>query len=1296
MRALPLILLLSSPAFGAIQGLSSVGATSGQIVISYTAPSLDSCKVEVSTDSAYGVVEKDVDATLYSNQDRDLSRASTISVGRHRIVVLGRIGFENGLPAVEEASNGYHLSRALRADTPYYIRVSDCGDGDSQTLTVRTTNIPLGDSRGMGLAAHPTDRWRYLQSTQNPTQNREFADPYTGALIKNPPELRGFAYAQSTETSGDGYTPSGCNVTLGGVNGSCTFTAAVSSTWTATSGTVTDAIAADDNNFAEYSGTAQDKLWLRLGSNKNPVNSTTGQTLSFQNLHFSAKTSDATGEGGWMRVCITGNGVDCISPPRRVTLTESEAVYSVCGDDPCTKDNPGDFMVDYFPSIVPGKSRVYNVSGNLTALKFSGPDALEACNDTFAGEYLQIYDSRTNAISPYVIQVSSTTCGASPPEATIPGGYDLAHNGTKGVTFWRNDGIGGPRYGALIWKESVTSTSTISVDLPLWRAASSMPYKLAFGSGGFGKRCQNVPNANGYYPCMTGVFENVIIGVKPLESGGLDIVNYGLAHWRGDLINAGLTSTSYPAQTSAGNDAPWDDEDSGVFYTKFDSTAACGGVFVKMTLSFSTTTVANPDPDGTYPYGTRAKTAGLSSTSILTPCGSGASDFSLNTQRGRISSEWLSKGSMFSQCSIEGVQGKTLIEICRAGEQDSHGFVFAYDLGNKLPAGAGFVGTRGGNTQQAFGGFLVPANHESRFCGVHTYQNPMTLEGSPFALIELGSKGPHSVTVTTALSACNSRATPGTCSTCPAVTVDGFDYTGKSWCDTIDVTSSCSAVGAPAECVDGDPVTSGAAESPNLKWYQGFAVGDVIQRNGELLKLLKKNTTTQWEVLRGWGYQSSDNSSDIYAPQTHSGGLTWSTWCGGQSKNPLVTNPESPWGLAWYFGDDPNGTISSYTFLNRFQNHGFHFVNYGVFPDYTINRFDLSDPISNAASISNGSFIQLHTTYGGKLTQSSNSSSNCSGNGCEKHPGANQVRGDPSWFSDVNPRMFHPSGTNGATLVSGSTYTYQYSGVAIISPKHFDIVGYMGRWPFRRVDTLTDDPADTGKMCIAIAANDCFSGSTAGKVYFVNSVFDTTFMPLSTCRESQFGTTNGDACFGPEVGMGATISQWGVPDSNGISVLNGRKTRAVSREWRSYREAATENVKTDPTGKALLARNMWYVAVPPFPKGDSRNRGTFTPVPVNISGVPPSTDNVLVQFGHNPSFQCSRNRDNTCYAESATLNEATPFQFDHETLTGLSCASGCTVTVPAISNRVLYYRIIYRDAGDNVILTGKTRVKAIN
>ncbi|MDQ6665641.1 MAG: hypothetical protein M3Z23_14765, partial [Acidobacteriota bacterium] len=49
---------------------------------------------------------------------------------------------------------------------------------------------------------------------------------------------------------------------------------------------------------------------------------------------------------------------------------------------------------------------------------------------------------------------------------------------------------------------------------------------------------------------------------------------------------------------------------------------------------------------------------------------------------------------------------------------------------------------------------------------------------------------------------------------------------------------------------------------------------------------------------------------------------------------------------------------------------------------------------------------------------------------------------------------------------------------------------------------------------------------------------------------------------------------------------------------------------------------------------------------------------------------------------------ANPFYYltsEAAILTGVPCSSGCTITVPAIPQHVLYGRILYRNAGGTVV-----------
>jgi hypothetical protein len=101
---------------------------------------------------------------------------------------------------------------------------------------------------------------------------------------------------------------------------------------------------------------------------------------------------------------------------------------------------------------------------------------------------------------------------------------------------------------------------------------------------------------------------------------------------------------------------------------------------------------------------------------------------------------------------------------------------------------------------------------------------------------------------------------------------------------------------------------------------------------------------------------------------------------------------------------------------------------------------------------------------------------------------------------------------------------------------------------------------------------------------------------------------------------------------------------------------------------------------------------------MNVQLAPPTgmgVDNAIVRFGYaenggSDQYFCT-SRKEACYAASTTV-PAIPFQFPSDAsdgtlpgLTGMACASGCTVALPALSQRVLYYQVLYRDSQNQVV-----------
>jgi hypothetical protein len=152
------------------------------------------------------------------------------------------------------------------------------------------------------------------------------------------------------------------------------------------------------------------------------------------------------------------------------------------------------------------------------------------------------------------------------------------------------------------------------------------------------------------------------------------------------------------------------------------------------------------------------------------------------------------------------------------------------------------------------------------------------------------------------------------------------------------------------------------------------------------------------------------------------------------------------------------------------------------------------------------------------------------------------------------------------------------------------------------------------------------------------------------------------------------------------------------------------NGQASPNGGFIFSQVRWLDGIrhediisriPPYPSVDTIARNSF--VPVEVSARPLSEAgiaNAVVEFGYSddgdPGNLFCTSRQETCVATESTVNTANPFFYaESESYTGADCAFGCSITIPALSQRVLYYRWKYRDAGGQVIGVSDTNVIAV-
>ena len=317
-------------------------------------------------------------------------------------------------------------------------------------------------------------------------------------------------------------------------------------------------------------------------------------------------------------------------------------------------------------------------------------------------------------------------------------------------------------------------------------------------------------------------------------------------------------------------------------------------------------------------------------------------------------------------------------------------------------------------------------------------------------------------------------------------------------------------------------------------------------------------------------------------------------------------------------------------------------------------------------------------------------------NSVDSHPGHHQSRpsadaNEMTWIGDARTYLGDVSfGSASApgTLVGGTLYKFTSSQALRLNPRTLPTMGACGVNPLLDVSgpasSISTGLADNYKYCIALTGGECASGSTKGDI-FVNCPQ----VRFPYCTYQGVGNSDPetrDICL---LDMGAhtlNLTQVGVnkPDPDGV---NSRRVSTVFSRYHWINPFW--NTKILPNGRWMLGWSLFFqgqrnsvllVKLPPFPGADGINRGDFWPYKVTvptpqIAGV----TNAVVQFGYDKNYFCTSRR------EACVQANATDFAYQSENPAGVPCTNGCTVSVQALPQRILYYQVLLRDASNSVV-----------
>ncbi len=294
-----------------------------------------------------------------------------------------------------------------------------------------------------------------------------------------------------------------------------------------------------------------------------------------------------------------------------------------------------------------------------------------------------------------------------------------------------------------------------------------------------------------------------------------------------------------------------------------------------------------------------------------------------------------------------------------------------------------------------------------------------------------------------------------------------------------------------------------------------------------------------------------------------------------------------------------------------------------------------------------------------------------------------------------NRRKLNPiPGTNKSYLIADTL------SAGVSNYKWLPLYGYAGHFLLKDVSgPSTGNTADLSdySVCRALNAGECFASSATGNLYVtVPKAFVDEY-----CRTDQF--TLPDPCVFQLAPFAGQVVQFRTDkaDTAGFTV---RKLGYVHGMPGLQYQFSNCRATPDAAFAFCVAdwldgvRSEWVaLRLNPFPKPDSLNRTTF--VPISVTGkASPAASYIRARFGYlenGPELLHCTPYQAECSTERPKKTPTDPYSFTNEIATRQSCSATCAITIPAISNRMLYFVIDRLDVNGKVITSSSLQVVAV-
>ena len=1264
-----MVALLALPLSAAITSVNVEGTTAQQAKITYTAPDSSACSMEVSESNTYSPLVHDVDPNIFAGANLD-SRATNVSTDTSAVQIRQ---FIVGKRAAERATAGPNIgrwfSRSLQVSTTHYFRIT-CGS-DTATGTFATTNIPLGNTWNDPLPADPNGGtygefitagiygWPEFISND---QTETVIDPNTGQLIRR-------MTMPSDGLQEPGNEPSGTH----------TFNTASGPAWSNPGNIL------GKSSPATYSGTTQDFILIQ-DTNQRWGNGNFG--MENYKLDMLAWMSSGDGADATIQICMTVNGVSCWQNRLiDVVLTNKTGatieIPNLIDTFPNGVMPPGGPYFDTAQTIPRDGTADVDSNGNMTWKN------CHTCGNGIGSNFLPNWTagsritvngsacSVSSVTNPNLMAINLATCQ---PSLTVPA--------TNVVYSAMN-------FGVMIRKKTSSADQVNLLNASYTIRDHNSP---GWQSSGAPERCDPQAKAN-----------------SALQKNGYVCVFLGAqTYWVASDGTANFLGKFNPGNGGSGSDT-YNSVSCSSFSRTFWSNTLTDNLNVLCSAQDVATgkqVVVNCQMVSTYQPGNLS----FGECVNMTPASQGADLVQLIVNFAASSAPTYDKNK-FPGCEFVAIQNNhNLVLLCNPGNQDTQGWTVIFN-----PTATGTAAGCVGAISAGQAGCIVAAeaswaNPVHSFCAIHAIQNTgpdsdASWVGGQYLGKSQGRPGGNAyISTVTGTPLTNVPGVPAGTGGCPS---------GGPGCDNVVVD------GEPCDPVAiapwGGNCPKGAGD-----YLQDVVVGDTFQLNdGTYAILVAKTDHQHWLIQR-------DPAVSLKTPPVPN---VLTATCHPSRRYDYYPNAA---GWIWYYLNDPHSTgnppnvaptcdcthpVTRTDLVSDLLNFkdaslglGYGYANIVTpIPAFAGSptvfsamgpSFQGANGVAIAAEVAQNHGSRWHYTGDKFFTDArplQGPGTNVAGGGGFIDRATN-VTGNLWKFTSTGPT---PSGCFGSGPSDGDNL-YSIGGAAlpscgggVITRKLQPQIAFCGNQPMTDMsspatgDVITGDSSTAYKYCVARKAGECRAASAIGDIYsncpYLKPRADGTF----GCG-SQFGDVElfNDTCI---YNTGAYLNcaiQVNYDDSD----PTGGRGRCLSQYPRTYRtDNPNEDVQGLPDASWMFTQGVLLEKMPPMGTPDAVARWNY--VPYTLPLTPPaglSVDNAVIQFGYaeyglRDDFFCS-SRKEACYATTSTINATVPYLFPSDGtdrtqagLQGLACSSGCTIVIPTIPQRVLYYRIQYRDASNTVI-----------